>query len=535
MDEFDDIKELVLHYVRGIWKNRWIAIAVAWPLLIAGVVVVDQIKDRYSAETKVYIDSTSILKPLLQGLAIQSDFQAIVRLMIGKLLSRPNLERAARIMDMDIDVKSPKEMEALLAKIRGRVDITANQRSGTYVITYSDENRLRAKKMVQTLLDIFVEDTLGSSVNQSDSAISFLDKQIAKYDQLLREAEDRRESFRRKNVGVMPKDGANYYTQLQESKVSLEQAILSLDESTNRRNKIKIQLDKLTTQLNAHQASDGTGNAINSNTTITNLDQRISEQEAKLEDLLLLYTDQHPDVINAKLVISSLKERRQKELEKVSKVSSSTAANTENSAYQELLVLLTQEEANISSYQTRVSSLKKKQKELKNLVDIVPQIEAELQRLNRNYEVHKKNYTDLVQRREQARISEDVESGTEQVKFRVIEPPFVSLAPKFPNRPLFDLGVIVIALGIGYGISLLISLIQPVFYNQKDLGAALGRAVLGTVNKFDTTEVLSKRRRNLMMFALANLLFVVVGVALIFIHSRGILILSTIQTKVMGL
>ena len=100
---------------------------------------------------------------------------------------------------------------------------------------------------------------------------------------------------------------------------------------------------------------------------------------------------------------------------------------------------------------------------------------------------------------------------------------------------MFDLGVIVIALGIGYGISLLISLFQPVFYNQKDLGTSLGRAVLGTINKFDTTEVLSKRRRNLMMFALANLFFVLAGVVLILIHSRGILILSTIQTKVLGL
>lgn len=525
MEELDEIKALVLHYLRGIWKNRWIAVIIAWPLLFVGVVTVDQIKDRYSAETKVYIDSSSVLKPLLRGLAIQSDFEAIVRLMIGKLLSRPNLERAARLMDMDIDVKNPKEMEALISKIRSRVEVSAKKSSNTYTITYLDENGERAKRMVQTLLDIFVEDTLGTSVNESDSAIAFLDKQIDKYDALLRQAEQRREDFKRKNVGLMPQDGANYYTQYQESGNRLEQAQLSLDESINRRIKIVSQLDRL------KQSNQAT---VKESDITSSLDRQISEQQVKLQDLLLLYTEHHPDVINAELVLTTLKKRREKELEEMAQESNTSGPDTENQLYQELIILLTTTEADISSFRTRVASLQTKQKKLKDLVDIVPQIEGELQRLNRDYEVHKENYTELVQRREQARISEDVESGTEQVKFRIIEPPFVGSVPTFPNRALFDSIVLVLSLGIGYGVGLLISLFQPVFYNQQELSTHLGRAVLGTVSKFDTHDVLAKRRRNLLLFFLANLLFLVVGIALIYVHSKGILILSALQLKVMA-
>lgn len=526
MEEIDNIVEVVLHYLRGIWKNRWIAIAIAWPLLMAGVVAVDQIKDRYTAETKVYIDTTSVLKPLLRGLAIQSDFQAIVRLMINKILSRPNLERAARLMDMDIDIQTPKQMEALIAKIRSRVSISAKSRSNTYTITYTDEDRTLAKEMVQTLLDIFVEDTLGTSVTESDSAISFLDGQIEKYDQLLQEAEARREQFKRKNVGLMPQDGANYYTQLEAGKTQLEQATLLVNESINRRDKIQLQLDKLTSS------------SVSNNVVVTSsLDDRINDQEVKLQDLLLLYTEQHPDVINASLVLESLKKRRVQELEKLqnnSRDNSSEAINN-NPVYQELLVLLTTTEADISSYRIRVASLENKQIKLKKLVNVVPRIEAELQRLNRDYEVHKTNYTEFVKRREQARISEDVESGTEQVKFRIIEPPFVPLRATFPNRALFDAAALFLALGIGYGISLLISLFQPVFYNQHELGTGLGYAVLGTISKFDTHAVLSSRRRNMAMFFMANMLLVTVSVIFMVIHSKGVLILSTIQMKVMAL
>lgn len=519
MEDLENIKQLVLHYLRGIWKNRWIAIVIAWPLLIAGVLVVDHLKDRYTAETKVYIDSSSVLKPLLRGLAIQSDFDATVRLMVRKLLSRPNLERAARQMDLDINVQTPEQMERLLKNIRNRVNISGN-RSGTYTITYSDEDRSLAIKMVQTLLDIFIEDTLGKSSTESDSAISFLNSQINKYDSLLQNAEERREAFKRKNVGIMPEDGANYYTQLQQLNTQLENANRSLEEFTNRRNKIKSQLNSLTFSKNSESIT-------------TSYDKRISLQEIKLEDLLLLYTEEHPDVINAQLVLNSLKKRRKKELQGLQKNNQLTISD--NPVQQELQILITKTDADISSLQARASSFRKKKAQLEKLVDILPKVEAELQRLNRDYEVHKKNYNELVGRREQARISEDVESGTEQVKFRIIEPPFAPLKADYPNRVLFDAAVLILALGAGYGIGLLISLFQPVFYNQNDLKNFLDYAVLGAVNKFDTAKVITKRRANFLLFSMANILLVSTALVMMLIHKKGILVYGLIQTRILGL
>lgn len=520
MDDNESIIELVLHYVRGIWKNRWIAIAIAWPLLIVGVIVVDQITDRYTAHTKVYINSSSVFKPLLKGLAIESDFEATVRLMARTLLSRPNLERAARLVDMDIEVETPEQMEQLLKKIRSRVEISASKRTGTYTISYSDEDRLLAKRMVQTLLDIFIEDTLGKSSTDSDTAISFLNSQINKYDELLQDAEQRREAFKRKNIGLMPKDGANYYTQLQDVNGLLEEAIRSIGEYSNRRDKIKSQLNSLT-------FSD------TSDSIASSYDKRISLQELKLEDLLLLYTDEHPDVINAQLVLNSLNDRRKKELEGLQ--NNSQLLLTDNPVQQELQILLTQTEAELSSLQARVSSFGEKKTQLEQLVDIVPKIEAELLRLDRDYNVHKKNYTDLVKRREQARIAEDVASGADQEKFRIMEPAFVPLQADYPNRVLLDFYVLILALGVGYGAGFLISLFQPVFYSQNELRNFFDYAVLGAVSKFDTVKVIAKRRANVLLFSFANLLLISTAIMMMLIHNMGFLVYDVFQTRVMGL
>lgn len=518
MEELDELKELVLHYARGIWKNRWIAIAVAWAVMLVGVMGVDQIKNRYKAETKVYIDSSSVLRPLLRGIAIQSDFQAIVQLMVRQLLSRPNLERAIRIMDMDLDVNGPLEMEKLIEDIRGRVDISAKKRTGIYTISYTDTDRVRARQMVQTLLDIFVEDTIGKTANQSDSAIEFLDEQIKRYDELLRDAEQRREDFKRENIGLMPDDSKNYYGQLQEVDRELEQGNLLLSELRNRRDRIRTQIAELRADKSMQEA-----------VVKTSLDLRIEEQEKRLDEMLLIYTEQHPDVINARHVLESLRERKAEEAQQ--NVGSTTL--NDNPVFQELQIFLSKAEADISSVTARIESLEAKQTELRRRVNVVPKIEAELSRLNRDYEVHRKNYNELVSRREQARISEEVESGTEQVKFRIIEPPYVPLRPEFPNRALFDFGVILLAIGIGYGFGLLLSLLQPVFYNQRDLMTQLGRSVLGTVSKFDTPNVVSRRRKNVVLFGAVNLLFLVAGGVLIYLHHEGVLILSRLQTLVM--
>ena len=519
MEGFEQLKNLVMQYVRGIWRHRWIAIVISWPLLIAGVMVVDQMKDRYEAKTKVYIDTTSVLKPLLKGLAVETDIQSNVRLMVRTLLSRPNLERVIRLMDMDINVESDEDMEKLLNMVRSRVNISARKRSNIYAITYSDENPQKAKEMVQTFLSIFVEDTLGKSVSESDSAIAFLDKQIEKYEQLLQEAELRLETFKRNNVGVMPNDGANYFSRYQKKIAELERAELELSELVNRRDKLKSQLENIT----LIDMED---------TLIGSYDAKIRQQELRLDDLLLSFTEEHPDVINTRRVLISLLKRKENEREELEQ---GATVSLDNPVYQQLQILLSESEANISALKARVVTYSRNKQELKKLVDVVPRIEAELKRLNRDYGVHKKNYTTLVGRREQAKISEDVETSSEQVKFRIIEPPHVPTKSNYPNRPLFDLAALALAIGVGYGIGLLISLAQPVIYSISELRALTGLPVLGAVSKFDTGRVLSQRRRNLLLFILSNVLLFVVAAIFIMLHINGFLITSSLKQVLTGI
>lgn len=518
MEGLDELKVFVSHSIRGIWKYRWIGVTVAWAVLCGGILYVDQIEDRYVAKTKVYIDYKSLLTPLLKGLAAESDVNAAVQLMARDLKSRTNVESLIRKVDLDLNIEDSQQMDAMILDVRQRISLNGSKGGDTYTISFEDTDPDRAKVIVQTLLDVFVENSLGESGSDTDSAIDFLNLQIIKYDGLLREAEERREAFKRKNVGLMPKDGANYFDQLQESTVNLEQAELLLAESKNRLAQIKLQIAEF---------KSGDKDVVVAFVK-SSLDGRIENQEAKVDELLLLYTDEHPDVINAQLVLKSLNERRLKELELLEPNDLSSPAS-KNPVLQELQILLVQTEVDISSYSTRVAAMQRDRAKLQRLVDIVPKIETELKRLNRDYEVHRKNYNELVARREQAKIYEDVESGGEQVRFRVIQPPIVPMQAEYPDRPLFDLGVLAAAIGIGYGVSLFISFLQPVFFNAKEMRSLLSTPILGSIRKFHTPQLLRRRRKNLAWFCLANLCLLSLAGFLINLHYQDVSILILMQ------
>ena len=88
--------------MRGIWHRRWIGLAVAWLAAIIGIAVVYRIPERYEASARVYVDTESLLRPLLAGLAIQPNLDQQVSLMSRTLISRPNVEKLVRMADLDL-------------------------------------------------------------------------------------------------------------------------------------------------------------------------------------------------------------------------------------------------------------------------------------------------------------------------------------------------------------------------------------------------------------------------------------------------
>src|SRR4051794_21212830 len=98
-----ELLEILGIYLRGMWHRRWIGLVTAWAVVIVGAAVVNRIPERYEASARVYVDTDTMLRPLLQGLAIQPNIDQQVALMSRTLISRPNVEKLIRQADLDLN------------------------------------------------------------------------------------------------------------------------------------------------------------------------------------------------------------------------------------------------------------------------------------------------------------------------------------------------------------------------------------------------------------------------------------------------
>lgn len=481
----------VLSYMRAMWLRRWYAIAAAWIVAIVGWGWVYFTPNQFEATARVYIDTQNMLKPLMSGLTVAPNMDQIVNMMTRTLISRPNMEKVARMTDLDVRAKTPKQMEVLLDDLAKDIKLSANTRGDDlYVITYRHRDPDVAKRVVQSLLTILVEGSLGTKRKDTDTAKRFIEDQLKSYEEKLVAAENALKDFKQKHVGLMPGQGGDYFSKLATAQESLSEAQLALREAESRRDQLKRQLADEDPELK------GQANASPANPEI---DSRIQELQKRLDQLRLVYTERHPDVVSTLRLIEQL-EHQKKEEAKTKKTTAASAGSSPNPFYQQLGISLAEAEANVASLRARTNELAGRLGQLKQSVTMVPQVEADLTQLTRDYEVNRKNYEQLLTRRESAEISGEMETKTEVIDFRVVDPPRVPSKPAFPNRPLLVSAVLLVAIGAGLALSFIVSQIIPVVPDRIALKNLGDYPILGSVTMVWSEAQKRQRKRGLMVY-----------------------------------
>jgi hypothetical protein len=153
---------------------------------------------------------------------------------------------------------------------------------------------------------------------------------------------------------------------------------------------------------------------------------------------------------------------------------------------------------------------------------MIPQIEAELAQLNRDYDINKKNYESLVARRESATLSGEMDATAAGVDFRLIDPPRVAPKPVAPNRLLLLPLTFVLSLGAGLFAPFAASQVRPVFFDARGLREVTGLPLLGVVSKAVSAAEIAREKRRLHRFFAAVAGFVAAygaGFAVLFVLS----------------
>jgi polysaccharide chain length determinant protein (PEP-CTERM system associated) len=531
--------------LRSAWRFRWIAFAIAFLLSVVGWVVVFALPDQYAAFARVFVDTRTALKPMLQGLTVDQGVDSQINYVRQSLLAGPPLERIAIASGvLPASVADERERDRILIKMLARITFTVSgagsqgedrSTAGTiYGIQYVDTSRARSLSVVTNLLNAFVEQTLGGKREGSENAQKFLETQIKEYEGRLSAAEDSLATFKKDHVGLMPSEQGGYFAQLQNELDASKKAETALSIAMSRREELAKQLhgDAAISASGSSIPVAGGPNANNGGDTLS----RIQEAQARLDELLLKFTDRHPDVIAARATLEELKARRATELANLrrgdaSAVAESGAAN--NPVYQSIQLELNKADVEVAALRREFAQHQDSVADLRRRLDSAPKVEAEYQQLNRDYDVNKAQYTALLENYQKARLGEQADNAG-SVRFEIVLPPTALAAPVSPRRMFLLAAVWAAALAVGASAAFVLQRLRPVVGSLRALKELETLPVLGVVSVAFPTRRRAMFRRRLWRFSAASLVLIVaLGVALA-LNKFGVrLDLQALQTTVL--
>ena len=494
----------LVNELRPYWRRRWTLVIGAWVFCLIGWLVVALLPDRYEAMTRIYVETENLLTPLLRNIAVQADVQKQLEVLQRTLLNRTNMAKVAHATDMDLDVQTDFEKEQLYESLAKRITIRAEGQN-LYTVSFSSGNALQAKKVVETLLNLFVETNLGQNRTSMESARNFLENQISEYEQKLKQADQRLADYKGQHYDVLAATGANFSQRLDVARQGLQAAKIKVEEAQLMRDQLRAGLATVPQFLEvdtAPQVVINSGNAVTSGSTRG----RINQLRQELASLQARYTDQHPDVIAAKRALEAAEAQlaEDKKDAQTGGGGGGSHGNISNPVFEQLKVRLVQAEGELAQDQSQLVVAKQEVERIESLAVTAPKIEADLADLTRENGVIKAKYEELLGRRESARISEAVETSGDKVQFRIIEAPQVPARPSFPNRALFASLVLVAGFGLGGALIFLLHRIDDTVSSAATLAADFNVRVLGTVSKVETQVRRAERQRSGRNFIIAS-------------------------------
>jgi polysaccharide chain length determinant protein (PEP-CTERM system associated) len=446
--------DLVRRYAASAWRHRWKAVAVIWVVALLGWTAVRLLPDRYVSTARIYADADAVLGMLLRGIAMDNSPAAQVEVLQRTLVSRPNLERMVDRSSLAQRIAAGADREKTIQTLSRDLRFGSQTRN-LFTVEYVDTDPLVAQNVVQEVVDLFLELASGSDRRQMENARSFLLQQLAAYEQQLREAERRRADFTARYQDLLALNGST--SRLEAVRTRMHTMRGELSDAIKRRDLLKQQI--AATADTAPPASAATS---------------VVEAEQRLLVLRQRYTERHPEVAAARANLEAARA--------VAGGRRTTAGTpTPNPAHEQLLVRIVDADSQIASLERQLHDMEAESNRLEEMARNAPEVQAQFANLDRDYNVIRRNYEELLARRESVNIAEAARTGTDRVTLEVVDPPSMPTSPTSPKRLLLAAGVLLAALGAGGALLFLQVQLDTTFYTMREL-RRIGPPVLGTLS-----------------------------------------------------
>jgi polysaccharide chain length determinant protein (PEP-CTERM system associated) len=355
-----------------------------------------------------------------------------------------------KIMDTVLDYggwlkaqPSVEERELISEGMKKRTTVT-NVGKNIIRIEYRDVDPERAFRVTEKFAELFMQESIGAKAAESTAAFEFIDKQTQEYQDKLTRTDEELKELRSSNLDVRTGSEGEVNTKLNDLYRRIDAAMQELREAEVKEASLERQVSG-EADTSAAMSREGQYRA------------RIGELQSKLDTLRLSYLDTYPDVVQLKLQIQELsdrmnEERVRREQTKRSGRSEPDESVVNNPIYQNLRREQSQTQGTIEALNARIEEL---QRQLQNEVGRGKRMhssDARLAELTRDYQINRDIYQDLLRRRENARVSMNMDRERRGLSFKIQEPVTLPQSPVGPRFLQFVVGGMILGVLIPLGL-----------------------------------------------------------------------------------
>ncbi len=359
----------------------------------------------FKTNALLYAETTNIIEPLLKGRAQVTEINRS-RQAAEVIYTRRIMETVAEKSGLLVGDEDPTKREAILGGLRSKVALAPEGKTH-FRIGYSDSNPDTSFEVLNNVVSVFISDTSKRKREESVGAFNFIDAQVKSYKRQLEDAELQLKEFKAKNTEGTE---ASVTQRINELRKSIENYKLEIEEETARKKSIGQQLQ----QESQYQASKS---------KVDEYQERLQFLQKQLDNLRLSYKESYPDIVSVKAQMAEIEWAIENIQGKENIVVGSSSENqTENPLHEELRKKLSESELEIRTGKRRLASLDRLLKQEYKRAEKVASNQAELMDLTRDYNVTKQVYEEMLERKENARLSMTLDIEGQGVSYKIQEP-----------------------------------------------------------------------------------------------------------------
>ena len=427
------------------------------------------IKSSYMSSSTILVGKEDILNPLVryETAVSMTDYNRLGS--FEKILySRPLIEEAVHKLDIDKGIKSDIEMEWAVNNLRRNIHLIGLA-SDSFQIGCTAADPQMAKKTVQAITSLFIEKSLQGSRRETMAAVTFIQKELDRYERELERTEKELQEFRQKNAETL-------------------QQMMALGGQLHDYNakRLEAELDLKQEQLNEKLLTERlTGEkpmVVSQTLFVQNTPYQRHYQELSLSmgNLLATRDRSHPEVQKLQRemdYITNLLEDEKK------KNQASETQEVRSPVYQEVTARLEDARIKIRVLEQKITEYSRLGEETHQKLLVVPELEKEQRRLDGEVKLTREIYENLRMKLEQARVSCEVEIEQQASRFTIIDPPLAPLTRYKPIRKMFMIGGVVGGVCLGFLIVFLLEFTDPRLVRPGEITRRLGVPVIGALPK----------------------------------------------------